>query len=338
MLKKTVFIICLLLISSSIVIADDIPELFWTDPELVPPMTGEEIKDKYWTDKPFEKYELYRTENPDYPMPNGKLLVVVNNTLYSSVQTSINNYKSKMESLGYTVILWTCQYGDPVDMRTELQDFYDVEDYFTLFIIGDFPPALSEIGYFSGENTPYPIDLFLMDLDGVWTDSDHDGYYDQHTGETTPEIALGRLWASNLNYESHTEAQLINDYFTKNLDYYNGGMSEINRRGLAFVDDDWEYYANMWGGDVGLAYDDMTIISDRDTTCDTVYEDYLTNNYESILLCCHSNPNLHHFKINSGWDGYTYYYDIYNIEPTAIFFNLFCCSNAQYTYNDCMVS
>lgn len=331
-LRVLLSLICFSLITP--LFAEEVTELFWVDPDQVPPMTGEEIKDKFWTDKPFVVEKLYTTDTPRIPMPDGKLLIIVNDTLYddnSSIQTSISNYIDKRESLGDTVTLWTAEYGTPEDLRSELQSHYSSEGYFTLLLVGEFPVPISEM-----EGDPYSIDLFFMDMDGNWFDNDSDGYYDNHTGDTAPEIAFGRLWASTLTYNSSNEVDLINDYFTKNLNYYNGGLSDVNRRALAFVDDDWFPWANGWGIDMGEAYDDVTTIADEDTIAD-IYEDYLIYNYESILICCHSNPNYHHFKEGEYWTGgYTWYYEIYDIEPVSLFFNLFACSNCEYTYSNCM--
>ena len=56
MLKNIIFSLLLLLILSSIpLLAEDITELFWVDPDLVPPMTGEEIKDKFRASVAFSK-------------------------------------------------------------------------------------------------------------------------------------------------------------------------------------------------------------------------------------------------------------------------------------------
>jgi hypothetical protein len=61
----------------------------------------------------------------------------------------------------------------------------------------------------------------------------------------------------------------------------------------------------------------------------------LDDNYEYIFLAAHSNPNLHQFKIGDDWQSeYVTYNDIYNIRPVAQHYNLFCCSAAQYTYDD----
>jgi hypothetical protein len=132
-----------------------------------------------------------------------------------------------------------------------------------------------------------------------------------------------------------TESSLINGYFSKDHQYRQGQLS-MPQNGLAYIDDDWIPWANQWGGnlDASLA-GGVTIVSNGATT---VASDYLSRlapatspKYESVLLCAHSWPQGHTFKIHSEWTGG----DVYNsqltgLNPQAFFYNLFACSNADY--------
>ena len=324
---------------------DDIPRLFWVDKEHVPPMSEEELKALAYFNVVSHHDVIYRSGgNRLYERTDDGsylLLMIVNEELYNDISDNLNEFITQTESNGYTVELWTAEYADAEDLRAELQDFWAENGDFNCFMIGTLPVALSEIGYFEGEGTPYPIDLFFMDLDGEWEDTDEDGYYDNHDdgdGDVEPDISFGRIYAEPLTYHSSTEAELTNNYLEKVMAYCDGEFYDVEQKGLAFVDDDWFDSADEWGGALYYCYDDVDIIKGADTV-DEIYEEKLIEKYETILLCAHSNPNYHAFKIGNDWTGgETWFYEVYNIEPICHFFNLFACSNCQYTYTNCMGS
>ena len=80
----------------------------------------------------------------------------------------------------------------------------------------------------------FPIDLYFMDLDGTWGDSDNDGLYDSHGGELLADIYVARLIASNLQYHGGEEVALMTNYFDKNHRYRAGSL-RLDDRGLAFI-------------------------------------------------------------------------------------------------------
>jgi len=326
----------------SIYTTDSIPQLFWVDKENVPPQSADELKAISHFDVISYHDVIYKSVGIEHPkVINGNssvLLIVVNDKLYSQISDKLNEFITQTESNGYKVELWSGAYANAEDLRNELKVYYDKNGFFYCFMIGTLPVAISEIGYFEGENTPYPIDLFFMDLNGEWSDTDNDGYYDEHTGEVKPDISFGRIYNGSLSYGGDAEAGLTNNYLEKVITYCNGNYNDIKKRALSFVDDDWFPWSNEWSSALKYCYDDVEVVAD-DRTIDTEYEDRLDNNYETILLCAHSNPNAHYFKIGDQWTGgQTWYYEVYNIKPVCNFFNLFACSNCQYTYSNCMGS
>jgi len=325
---------------------DDIPRLFWIDKENTPPPGDDELRAVSHFDVISYHDVIYKSPGIEHPeVINGNsaiLLIVVNDQLYPQISDKLSQFITQTESNGYKVELWSGTYANAEDLRNQLKDYYDKNGFFNCFMIGTFPVALSEIGFFDGETTPYPIDLFFMDLNGVWADTDNDGYYDTHTGEMLPEISFGRFYAGKLKYGEEyggvLEASLTNNYLEKVITYCNGNYNDINKRALSFIDDDWFPWSNEWSNALKYCYDNVDIVAD-DRTIATEYEDRLDNNYETILLCAHSNPNAHYFKIGDQWTGgETWYYEVYNIKPICDFFNLFCCSNCMYTYSNCMGS
>ncbi|MGQ9706032.1 MAG: T9SS type A sorting domain-containing protein [bacterium] len=339
-----VIILILLAISFAQYTTDDVIQLFWVDRDNVPTPTEDELRATAYFDVISYHDVIYKSAGKKYPEmiddTSWLLLIVVNDQLYPQISNKLSDFITQTESNGYKVELWSGAYATAEDLRNDLKEYYDEKGFYYCFMIGTLPVALSEIGFFDGETTPYPIDLFFMDLNGIWKDNDNDGYYDEHTGDVKPEISFGRVYAGKLEYgleySGALEADFTNNYIDKVITYCNGEYNDIKRRALSFIDDDWFNWSNEWSNALRYCYKDVEVVADS-RTIDTEYEDRLDNNYETILLCAHSNPNAHYFKIGSEWTGgQTWYYEVYNIKPVCNFFNLFACSNCQYTYKNCM--
>nr|MBN2277017.1 putative Ig domain-containing protein [candidate division Zixibacteria bacterium] len=260
--------------------------------------------------------------------------IIVNTALYPGIESSIDQYIIDLTADVYDVKLFTSEGGTPMQFRQFLQTEY-AEGMEGCLLIGDLPVAWYET-YCWDEYDSFPCDLYYMDLDGEWGDDDSDGLFDSHSGDRVPEIWLGRLTASTLAYGGAGEATLVNNYFVKNHNYRTG-QSSLRFRSLAFIDDDWESAAPDWAGALGQVYDTQTVYTSGAATVDYNYEAELANNYEAILLCSHSSPNCHYFKIGNQWTGGTTCYDeVTTIDPQVYFYNLFACSNARYVEYDYM--
>ncbi len=259
-----------------------------------------------------------------------KFCVIVNSTLYDDIQSSVDQYVMDLTKEGYDVEVYTTSGGTPEDLRAFLQGRYSLGLVGCIFI-GDLPVAWYETECWDPpEHEEFPIDLYYMDLDGTFGDSDLDGIYDSHTGDISPEIWIGRLTASTLTLGGANEVSLVQNYFYKNH-LYRSGLLSLNNRALVYIDDDWVYWADEWDTDVGEAYSERTLIKDELTTIHTDYESRLPQNYEFIQICAHSSPFEHWFKIPPDeWDGYTSNSEVKAIDPLAFFYNLFACSNARY--------
>ncbi|MCP4703315.1 MAG: hypothetical protein GY865_01795, partial [candidate division Zixibacteria bacterium] len=214
------------------------------------------------------------------------------------------------------------------DMRIFLQGKY-AEGMEGCLLIGDFPIPWYEVMCWDDTYlSEFPCDLYYMDLDGTFIDDDSNGLFDGHTGDLYPEIWLGRLTASPLNFGASNEVDLVNNYFTKNHLYRTGDLP-VQKRGLSFIEDDWVPFAESWDNDHSLTYDNTELYYDEIMTYDSSYESRLEQEYESILICVHSSSALHQFHSDGNY-GYTTNSEIKGINPPAIFYNLFACSNSRY--------
>jgi hypothetical protein len=267
--------------------------------------------------------------------PNGKVIIAVNSDLYSGVSASLRRYVDDIATQGYFGIIHLV---DSTGTPEELRDYLGaIEDIAGVVLVGNLPVAWYEHDKdFCGPGQPmtchaeWPCDLFFMDLDGTWQDQDGDGIFDSHTGNTAPEIFLGRIAAYTL---TGNEATLVNDYFAKDH-RFRTGEAGFSARGITFIDDDW---SGLGKSSMDLYLDIVEDFTDQDYTNADNYKNILQRRLAWLQLCCHSSPTLHHFHKNKGKDdaGFVFNNDIQNTNrPQAFFHNLFCCSSANFTVGD----
>lgn len=271
------------------------------------------------------------------PPASANVEVVVNNSLYAGglITAGLNQYLQNIRNQGYNPILTTTNFAGESALRTHLANRHNSQGLAGAVFIGDLPVANYEIAaHGSWKYEDFPCDLYFQDMDGTWGDSDSNGKYDSHTGDVAPEIWVGRLLTHTLTglHPNRTEAGMLNDYFARNNAYRTSQLS-LSNNGLAYVDDDWQGSASTWGNDMGAALGGtVTIVSDGATTVATDYKNRLQTEYEHVLLCAHSNSSLHRFKIGSAWTGGDVNNsDLEAVDPQVFFYNLFACSNADYT-------
>ncbi|UCE28170.1 MAG: T9SS type A sorting domain-containing protein [Candidatus Coatesbacteria bacterium] len=298
--------------------------------------TVEEVNARWADGRPFAMETVYESSRD-----TGKYyLIICNGDLFSEISSSLlGDYVSALEYEGFAVTVTATADVDmrasDVALRNQLVDFYEENGYFHALLVGDLPVPFYEMDVWDYEY--FPIDLFYMDLDGEWVDEDDDGVWDEHyygDGDWFADIPVGRWTASPLIYDGHTEVGLIENYIAKNL-AYRAGDNPCQERALCYVDDDWSYWGHDWTVTMMYAYDDVTGVYDPYATYAEDYEDRLDDDYEFIQVCAHSNWLLHQFQLGETYDN-THFYEVYDIKPKALFYNLFACSNARYTETNYM--
>ena len=311
---------------------DDIPVTRWVDPGHSQPTPYADWLERTAPPSPFESHLVQRGA-PDKKAGEVKFAILINAALYTQIQTSIDQYVADLTGENYDVELHTVSGGTPADVRALLISLY-AGGLEGCVIIGDLPIPWYEAECWDSHEE-FPVDLYYMDLDGVFQDGDSDGLFDSHIGNVEPDIWLGRLTPSALTYGGSTEVGLLQNYFTKNHLYRTGQMTRYSRA-LVYIDDDWEPFDTEWSGNVGEAYPDRTLVSEQYTTWADDYEARLPENYESILVCVHSWPQGHAFKNPEDNWSYTYNSEIVSFDPKAHFYNLFACSNSRFIETDNM--
>jgi len=251
--------------------------------------------------------------------------VLINQGLVDEISMFIND----LEVDGYYVNAYVGTYGNPENLKSFLQTA--PPDLVGALFVGDIPTAwYYHSNDFNGYGAEFPMDLFYMDLDGIWTDSDLDGVYDGHTGDVDAEIWIGRIDAETLNGDS---IELYENYFLKNHEYRVGNL-KLPNRALVYVDDDWSsegIYHSHWEDDHRLLYNYTTYIGHKDGTNAEDYKNRLKWDYDWITVFAHSSSYSHSFRSNYVSNHWVSSEDIENIDPHGLFYNLFACSSARFT-------
>ena len=343
----------------------NIKKLEWAGPEGTAPTSYEEWRGKFPTPippdeiSPIERVDLLHESMSEIGPPHPAFTPLLGEPEKPATTPSISKYLTLLNGdlwdnnpdlrwriwrwadeiylqTGRTMEIWKCS---PICSKEAIRNWLN-DQHFNYgaggcVIIGDQDVPWYEIpGHYDAWGNwwgaeEFPIDLYYMDLDGTWTDSDSDGKFDSHTGDVGPEIWVGRLTASSIT-TCGSEADLLINYFDKNHRYRAlKAPLVLNDRALAYIDDDW---ANgNW--DIDDAYPCYTLVDDCSVTRENDYRNRIkTGNYELVHVMVHSWSGGHRFKICSGtWEpGYYYSSELCSDDPQPVFYNLFACSNARY--------
>jgi len=279
-------------------------------------------------------------------------LIVVNTDLYPLISSDLTGYISNLQNDGFSPSVITCddvQSLDACDSLKSILAFYHLDGLQGAVFIGDLPIAwFHMLDDFDGDSVfegyeEFPCDLYYMDLNGEWLDTlrwdwtdslflpGSDSILDVHRGEVIPEIWVGRLTPSPIGDED----SLLHEYFVRDS-IYRCDSFPIPIRALAFVDDDWEWWAGEWSDNIRLTYPNVTTVADRESTIADNYRDELSTGYEWISVFAHSWPGGHGFKYGMNQWSWFYAYEVPIVEPDASFYNLFACSNARFVENGYM--
>ncbi len=314
--------------------------LRWMDPYRNP-ITYQEYQQSRQFATEFNVRCIYSGSKGDIP-----ICIVINSVLESSIQSSFSVFVADLENEGYVVNVYTAvNNGDEVALKDILISEWNTRDIAGAILIGDLPVAWYEMTHppeYGGNHVEFPIDLFFMDLDGLWINLDDDGLYDGHLDgdwDMEADIWVGRLLAFNLTEHGASEVAMMDNYFDKNHRYRTEEL-RLQDKALAYIDNDWCMYG--WEDEVALAYPVTDAVTDP---YETTREDYMqrvresTNNrYENLLICSHSSPWAHYLYWGTGPYDYSLFHnhEIEQIDVQVLFYNLFACSNCRFVEPDDM--
>ncbi len=270
-------------------------------------------------------FEIIRESRDD--RGDSEIMVVVSASVQTPLAPELARFEQDLEAEGYNVTTVVMSGGTAADLRAMLQGHAGLGG---AIFIGWLPAAWYEMDEWGGAHEEFPLDLYFMDLNGVWTDSDSDGMFDSHTGNRNAEIWIGRIDAHAVEFGG--EVAMLRDFLDKNHLYRTGSMA-TPPRAMAFNDDDW------WtSGDCGLdyIYSTVNVYGDPDATTAAYYRDRLSYGYEFVHLMSHSSPWGHTFKTSTGYSGTVMAPEIAELNPQTVFVQLFACSNCRWTEPNCL--
>jgi len=306
---------------------------------------------------PTDTYEQYISSRPDVPVfisekkvftstadtkkskSVSKIYIVTESNLYPQIESRVLRYIADIQYVyGCTVVSQQASASiNPVALKNMIINEWNLGVVDGVVLIGNLPAGWFEIENDFNEYgyAEFPCDLFLMDLDGTWTDSDSNGKYNSHTGLVNPEVFVGRISTANMG-DLTSEIQGMKDYLDKNHNFWTGVTSVNLQKGLTYTDRDWMEYSDFLY-DISNLYSLFDAISAYDSYFGkTDYLGRLSGGiYEFVQLSCHSNWTMHRMYGPTPEDFENIFTnEISVLPPKAIAYNLFCCSGVRWTNTD----
>jgi len=254
---------------------------------------------------------------PDEYLPKA-MLIVVDENVYPEISERITTYQSDISSDGIasSLIIWN-RSDDAADLKSLIQSSSGNAD--TAFFIGEIPAAFYEQTAF-GMDEVFPTDLYFMDPDSVWTDSDGDGRFDSHSSLTV-DFVVSRITGSS---------EELNFYFDK-LHGYRTGTTPSYDGAFIFKDDDWHhsYRGNDFG--LGTIYGSVSFYQDPEDTTRAAYQSKMTGTgAEYTYQWIHAYPPVLFVDVDDGYE-IIRSTDISSNNFKGNFYNLFDCQAVRFT-------
>jgi hypothetical protein len=297
---------------------------------LVSPPTAEQAPASRTAPSPFESRPLsFHDATAPLPLRTGgnTVLLIVADYVAEPLEYDLATFQSDLVAEGWNPVMHVMSGGTAQDMKDLLASTPNIDG---AIFVGFLPAAWYEEDYWADEE--FPCELFFMDLNGVWTDSDGNGLYDSHTGHVAPEIWVGRIDAHAADFGS--EILMLSEYFQKNHLYRTGAMAPPSRA-LAYIDDDWSGYTHCGLNSI-YGPSGVTVENSPWQTTAVNYVERLHEGYEFVHLMSHSSPLGHTFKQPSGMAGTVMAPEIAQVNPATAFLQLFACSNARWVETGCL--
>jgi hypothetical protein len=335
--RRVAFLTCLLLGAGAVASARALPPLSrWVSPDGSKPGTYAD-----WTaghpSRPFS-WKLARVSGgTDFR----NVAIIVESGLAAPLDSDLTVFTANLRQAGYTSLLYEVSGGTPESLKALLQNAWTTHQIEGALFVGDLPVAWYQIKVDPGNRDNYsewPIDLFYMDLDGLWLDtmrydpvetlvrgSDH--VYDAHTGRVQPEIYVARLAPNGMG----DRVELLHTFFQKD-DAFRHDTLPDSPRALVFIDDDWASWAEEWNQDVGFAFPERELCADPETTRASIYRDKLSTPYVWVSVFAHAGSRAYGFYFDQHQQMDYFYGSEYTSQvPPADFYNHFACSFCRYT-------
>lgn len=165
----------------------------------------------------------------------GRILVLVDSTLYLDIVSEIGELKLDLIGEGYRVDILKIPHSmKNYEVKSKIIEYRNSNpDLSSLYLLGDIPFAESGNYKLDGHDDHWGAqlaDYYYSDLDGIWTDTlnyppavpnssfiniPNDGKFDQSKMPSAPDLEIGRAFFSNLPIFSENEVTLTKRYLNK---------------------------------------------------------------------------------------------------------------------------
>ncbi len=255
----------------------------------------------------------------------GDYLILTTPLIYDSLTYELQTYIEDVHTIyGYGIYLETVENFNCQNLKSLIISYQD--NLKGVFFVGSLSDCMFEV---DNDHNQYgyrkwPCDLYFMDIDGVWSDSDNNGIYDAHTGNVSPDIFFGRLSAEKIPDSYGSEVSLIRKQFQKSHAFWWKSSYHRPDSILNYIDKDWKTLFKP--NDIAPSLQ-QGIVDDIRYGTDSCFspEDYLQRiskpYYGFVHLAAHSTPSLHYFT-----NGIVTTTDIWQNQSNGYVFLLFCCS------------
>ena len=314
---------------------DDTDDVFNIDDSLlitVYPNAGIKPTRRVDRNDPFS-HVLYSRITPNSPLLHDYLILAEKN-IFLSLTKEIRTYAEDVHAVyGYGIIIEYVENPRPDSLKNLIKNYQD--NLCGVILIGNMGECFFETQNDHGKYgyRIWPCDLYFMDLDGVWTDSDSNGVYDTHTGNVAPEIFFGRLSTAGLP-SCENEEVWIRQQLQKSHDYWWKTSYHAQSTTLNYIDEDWN--TTFLSSIIRNVFSTLNV-----TNVKYGYEssfspsDYLSrissDTFGFTHLAAHSSP-IHHGFTN----GTIHSHQIKAINSYNYAYSLFCCSACNWAagYSD----
>jgi len=257
---------------------------------------------------------------------NVALLVL--NPQYNILRSCLEQYVADVASMSnFNVIIVNGSWINHVEVRETLQYLYESLNIVGCLLVGEIPWAYYNASSRYGES-PFPTDLYYMDLNGQWIDEDSDEFFDDRVDTDGVEI-----WVSRIR-PPIDDIDLFPSFFEKDHQYRNGTIN-VPKACLMFQEQE-EKQGEEWGRrrmeHLRPLYnqEDITLFCLLNETSKENYVSALKNPYELVWINAHGGPTRQQFLQPDGTYVWFDHNDAKNVEKGGIFHLVHSCESGPF--------
>ncbi len=261
-----------------------------------------------------------------------RIFILVEQGLYEmpGLAAAADEFTEDLADEGWEFVLGTFAGGDPEQMRSYLQEQLS-GGINGVYFIGDAPFALYEMGY-----EIFPFDVFYMDLEIEWLDTDANGFYDAYREPGGMDIFVARTDASRLTLGEFTAPEKVMEYLGKTGRFREGRiLSEPS--GCLYIDDDFVDDEQNWIEEAQLGISEVDSVTDAALTSAADYKEKLRAGYRWMMPFGHASPTAQYFQTPEGGEA-VLSTELAGIDPSSLFYINYGCTNGMFSVQDCMTT